>query len=550
MATPGPNDPIKQVHNELENVQKPRKVGTRIGLGVLHDDLLAIKQALEKTANGTAPRDDRTPLPTPDAAPESDDSDEMKWGEKFDRAVFDVVSNTLSKIGNTIKSKMGIKQELTSKSGITYRALSEQTQQRQELLKLKSNPTRLSVPQNRATAATLAPVAAPAPGSAAVPELTIKNIENLKVTAKNVTIEGFDPGSIGGDTIIGGIPGLPGGKKKTPGAGTSIKTPSTAGKIAKIGGRALGVAGVAYAGYDAYESNKERGTGTATAIGASTMGGTMGGAALGAMIGAAGGPVGVFVGGVIGGILGSLVGQYAGETVADSVGATGSAKPVSPAVSGVGGLTYNQLTQAQKDALIMEQRNQEGFKPGTLAYRMNNPGNIIVNQKTGQPYTPQQQFGATRGDTSKASGLTFAKFPDLKSGEAAQKELWERKYGNVPLETALGAWAKPGSGYKSGIYKAISSAGPVPDTMPAIPPTAPATAVPNTNGKKIDGVTKMFNELERKDSKPQPPVIIAPPAAPAPRAADKQSQVMLPISGVRSTENAFERYVNRSTAFV
>lgn len=51
---------------ELTDIQKPRKVGTKVGLGVIHDDLQQVSKKLDvlnKTASGDAPKQGREQLP-------------------------------------------------------------------------------------------------------------------------------------------------------------------------------------------------------------------------------------------------------------------------------------------------------------------------------------------------------------------------------------------------------------------------------------------------------------------------------------------------------
>ena len=104
------------------------------------------------------------------------------------------------------------------------------------------------------------------------------------------------------------------------------KGASKLGTLAKFGGRALGAAGLGLGGYFAYQDNKDRGTGAASAIAGTTMGGALGGAAAGAALGTMIMPgVGTIAGGLIGGALGAFGGQAAGEAGADALGYTAPA---------------------------------------------------------------------------------------------------------------------------------------------------------------------------------------------------------------------------------
>ena len=132
-------------------------------------------------------------------------------------------------------------------------------------------------------------------------------------------------------------------------------------------------------------------------------------------------------------------------------------------------ITFNQLSQEQKKDFIDAQAHAEGSdKPGSIGYRNNNPGNIVTNQK-GQAFPAQAKFGGVAGDRSKSSGLEFVKFPSWEAGRAAQIDLWERKYGDLPLDEALKEWVKPKgakeekefANYKANQFASIKKSEPV-----------------------------------------------------------------------------------------
>lgn len=61
-----PEDTAAKVNQEIVDIQKPRKVGNKVGLGVLHDDLQKVDKNIEKLAKNTAgkdPKENRGQLP-------------------------------------------------------------------------------------------------------------------------------------------------------------------------------------------------------------------------------------------------------------------------------------------------------------------------------------------------------------------------------------------------------------------------------------------------------------------------------------------------------
>jgi len=145
-----------------------------------------------------------------------------------------------------------------------------------------------------------------------------------------------------------------------------------------------------------------------------------------------------------------------------------------------GKTTFADLTVEQQDAFFAEQRRQEGYKPGSLSYDLNNPGNMLF-----APW--QRKYGGELDTTGRGVGTVkgkFAKFPTLKDGVEAQRALWmSPKYSSLPLDKALNLWVTgnkdsdmdinmraKNTNYKSGIYAAIGGA----------PTTTLASASPST----------------------------------------------------------------------
>lgn len=125
-----------------------------------------------------------------------------------------------------------------------------------------------------------------------------------------------------------------------------------------------------------------------------------------------------------------------------------------------GAVTFNSLTREQQDALLAAQRKQEGFYPGSLSYDLNNPGNLLYSQAAAK-------FGAVPDNTGRGVGNVkgkFAKFPTLEQGIEAQRDLWTRKYGNMPLDDAIKMWTGEKdltkiSAYRNAIHAAAGSTG-------------------------------------------------------------------------------------------
>jgi hypothetical protein len=162
-----------------------------------------------------------------------------------------------------------------------------------------------------------------------------------------------------------------------------------------------------------------------------------------------------------------------GSTGGGSVPSTPSQVPSGsgiPADGNPDSLTFNQLTREQQDALLAEQRKQEGFKPGTLSYDLNNPGNILYTEKA-------REFGGERDTTGRGVGShkgLFAKFPTLAAGVEAQRDLWSRKFGNMPIRQAVSKWAPDAnSGYANALMAAVSSGKPASQVASA--PSSPSS---------------------------------------------------------------------------
>jgi hypothetical protein len=163
--------------------------------------------------------------------------------------------------------------------------------------------------------------------------------------------------------------------------------------------------------------------------------------------------------------------------------------------------TFADLTVEQQDAFFAEQRKQEGFKPGSLSYDLNNPGNMLF-----QPW--QKKYGGELDTTGRGVGSVkgkFAKFPTLQDGVNAQRALWmSPSYANLPLDKALNKWVtgNPNSdmdvnmkakntNYKNGIYAAIGGAPTT--TLASASPSTPSTGATLTQAQSTLSTLAMNN---------------------------------------------------------
>ena len=159
----------------------------------------------------------------------------------------------------------------------------------------------------------------------------------------------------------------------------------------------------------------------------------------------------------------SLVGDYMFGKDDEILGKTPQSQN-KPMGSDTNDSTFNSLTAEQQDAFLKEQGKQEGFgaDPKNIPTRHNNPGNITWTEQNSARW---EKFGGTKGDVVKGSDgktRTFVKFPSAQQGYAAQKDLWSKNYGDMPLDSALQRWVDPDnpaafSAYKSKVYSTIGN---------------------------------------------------------------------------------------------
>jgi hypothetical protein len=168
-----------------------------------------------------------------------------------------------------------------------------------------------------------------------------------------------------------------------------------------------------------------------------------------------------------------------------------------------GKTTFADLTVEQQNAFFAEQRKQEGYKPGSLSYDLNNPGNML--------YAPwQRKYGGELDTTGRGVGTVkgkFAKFPTLQDGVEAQRALWmSPKYSSLPLDKALNLWVTgnkdsdmdinmraKNTNYKSGIYAAIGGSPTVTLASASPSPSTPSTGTTLTRAQSTLSTLAMNN---------------------------------------------------------
>jgi len=168
-------------------------------------------------------------------------------------------------------------------------------------------------------------------------------------------------------------------------------------------------------------------------------------------------------------------------------------------------LTFNQLTREQQDAVLKAQREQEGFRPGSLTYELNNPGAIL--------YTPRASaFGGVPDTTGRGAGKLkgkFAKFPTLEDGIEAQRDLWSRKYGNMPIQDVVKMWTGGEQGANSNYANALMAAATGKASAPGLSASSSSsgTQVAQASSAATDAKMQMaaaqpvlFNDIKFIDS--------------------------------------------------
>ena len=102
-------------------------------------------------------------------------------------------------------------------------------------------------------------------------------------------------------------------------------------------------------------------------------------------------------------------------------------------------MTWSQLTESQKDAVIRAQAEFEHGKGQPI--KNNNPGNIMYGSFA-------EKFGGKPSSLKTEHG-TIAQFPTIEDGFRAQKALWNSStYKDLPIDKAIGLWAGEGAANK------------------------------------------------------------------------------------------------------
>ena len=125
-------DDIDELTKQFKDIQSPRKVGNKIGFNTLHEDLTKLKETLTKTATGTEPKPERTPLttiipPSPPKEPGPTANEER--------------TQRLQKIGNVVQEKVSTERggslnlSQTKINTTVFDKFVAQSKQRDDLLK-------------------------------------------------------------------------------------------------------------------------------------------------------------------------------------------------------------------------------------------------------------------------------------------------------------------------------------------------------------------------------------------------------------------------------
>jgi hypothetical protein len=208
--------------------------------------------------------------------------------------------------------------------------------------------------------------------------------------------------------------------------------------------------------------------------------------------------------------------------------------------------TFNDLSKEQQNSLLDAQFKREGDKPGNLAYDLNNPGAMLWSPRAAK-------FGAVI-DPNRGSGKLkgkFARFPTFEMGREAQRDLWSRKYGDLPLDQAISKWTTgkmQGDGsvelsnYKGAILDAIESRSPA-QSVPTAAPIETPTRVP---GNQISSAS---SEVNSNRMVAMAPVISSPsmPVAASQKTPSTPAQQVTIPSTIDS--DLFDALVARATEF-
>lgn len=165
-----------------------------------------------------------------------------------------------------------------------------------------------------------------------------------------------------------------------------------------------------------------------------------------------------------------------------------------------GDVSFNQLSKGEQDSLLDAQAKQEGFyQKGTVANRLNNPGNITYTESNKNSEWVGK-LGGVAGDTVKGPDgktRTFVKYPSPEAGRAAQRKLWEKVYGSKPIGDALAKWVDPSdstsfNNYTKDVYASINR---TPQTGMTL-----ASSVPSINdiGKFLNEGSAEFESMVRE----------------------------------------------------
>lgn len=226
-------------------------------------------------------------------------------------------------------------------------------------------------------------------------------------------------------------------------------------------------------------------------------------------------------------IFGSAKNDIGGGGESGGAGASNSTPtrvPDAPASGGVSSVTadtkVSELSSEQLDALVEAQQKREGFEPGTIAYRHNNPGNIKWTEGgRGNAVIMKTKYGASKGEKAVDGGY-FVRFPTLEAGKEAQKNLWlSPRYQQLPLGQALSLWSGGGvnndqnperraerDSYRREIIRLVQEKAPAAkaapiEKTPGVVPFSLGTGV-NYSAPRVPQTTSFLGPVRNDDTHP------------------------------------------------
>ena len=118
---------------------------------------------------------------------------------------------------------------------------------------------------------------------------------------------------------------------------------------------------------------------------------------------------------------------------------------------------FSDMSEKEKRIFLEAQAQAEGYYPGSLSYKNNNPGNMEWTERNAAWI---KSLGGEKGEGN--STHTFAKFSTLEAGYAAMRANWETsRYKNITVAEGLKKWdpGSVGETYRNNIAAFINKSG-------------------------------------------------------------------------------------------